>query len=462
MSQLQESYIACAFLVNLQNGSATDEVDDSKNADMFDDFEVFFKEMRKDAKEMGLPDDVSEEDAREMFSMLQNEFAEGLGAEDAAAMLDELSTEEATDFDDSDSDEEADDTLNEANFNEVVDDTVEEAIFDDPGTSETPDAIDEELAAVNGTEESYFDNAPAEESHIGDDDAEYLPSFAGIDHFNDLSNIDDAELEKIEELQTALPGLPLSRIRKVAKAFENTLGYPSLLTLVPILRESIPDFISLKWLRRHNVRNANYAFQKAEEDGVVDKPLLNGMLQVLTSTSALDAAEKFHAEEFRRRNMVRSQLLIRIEVFAFLGLTLLFQKPTVYSDRLVFQMLIANKELVRALDFKRKIEGEKRKLDIASYGTLTDYYARTRQLGSAMMTLNECRAIHGSVPNEKYISSTRRRARKLGMYNELELQEFLGEDPTEWLWYLKRYVHPDKSKKTNRWTKFMNNRILNG
>jgi hypothetical protein len=48
---------------------------------------------------------------------------------------------------------------------------------------------------------------------------------------------DDFELDKLREL---LPGLPASRLRRVRQAYQQTLSDPSLLTLVPILRETMP------------------------------------------------------------------------------------------------------------------------------------------------------------------------------------------------------------------------------
>ena len=48
---------------------------------------------------------------------------------------------------------------------------------------------------------------------------------------------DDVELEELREL---LPGLPNSRLRRVRQAYQQTLSDPSLLTLVPILRETMP------------------------------------------------------------------------------------------------------------------------------------------------------------------------------------------------------------------------------
>jgi hypothetical protein len=121
--------------------------------------------------------------------------------------------------------------------------------------------------------------------------------------------LNDNQLFRIRELQSALPGLPISRITKVAKTFEDTLGYPSLLSLVPLLRESLPDHISLGWLRRMNTRNAEFVLQKAEEENIVDVSLLNSMLQTKANACSLSEAQNFHRDEFRRRNLVSGRMI---------------------------------------------------------------------------------------------------------------------------------------------------------
>jgi hypothetical protein len=137
-----------------------------------------------------------------------------------------------------------------------------------------------------------------------------------------------------------------------------------------------------------------------------------------------------------------------------------FQKPTTYSDRLMLQMLVDNHRLPRALDFKRRIENEKRTLDLPSYGTLVDYYGRHHQLGSAISLLKECVVVHGSSPSEKYLSSTRLLARQLQMHDELRLNELIGDDPIEWLKHGERHLKRERSQKGRRNVRLANNRIL--
>lgn len=116
--------------------------------------------------------------------------------------------------------------------------------------------------------------------------------------------------------------------------------------------------------------------------------------------------------------------------------------------------------MCRALDFKSRIEGEKRTLDLPSYGSLIDYCAKHGQLGSAIMFLNESIALHGSPPSEKFLNSTRVLARQLGMHDTLKLTQKIGTDPTEWLKHGERHLKREKSKKGRRDVNLAYNRIL--
>lgn len=109
---------------------------------------------------------------------------------------------------------------------------------------------------------------------------------------------------KLVAIQEALPGLPASRARKVLRTFEKSLNYPSMLELVPILRENMPDHLTSGWLKRRNIRNAEVVLQQAQEEDVVDVPIMNGALQVKTSAGSLDEALAYHEEEFEKNDLV--------------------------------------------------------------------------------------------------------------------------------------------------------------
>ena len=117
------------------------------------------------------------------------------------------------------------------------------------------------------------------------------------------------EQNAIRDLSAALPAFPVSRLRKIRNAFKSTLGSPSLLTLVPLLREKVPDYVTLTWLKAMNIQNAEYILKKASEAGIVDVHLLNSMLQVKTNSGNLEKALQFHDEEFQKHGLVSDWIL---------------------------------------------------------------------------------------------------------------------------------------------------------
>ena len=67
----------------------------------------------------------------------------------------------------------------------------------------------------------------------------------------------------------------------------------------------MPDYVSLGWLQRRNLQNAEFVMGKALQEGSVDISLLNSMLQVKASLGSLGEASRFHEEEFRKHELVR-------------------------------------------------------------------------------------------------------------------------------------------------------------
>jgi hypothetical protein len=241
--------------------------------------------------------------------------------------------------------------------------------------------------------------------------------------------VSDKEPDYImEELKSLMPGMPEHRIRKVRKAFKTSLGYPSILTLTPILRENIPERVTDAWLKRKNTQNAYFVVEKAKEDGLMDIHMMNGMLQVECSSGSIDRALACHAIRFTQFGL----------------------KPNEYSDRLVLQMLIENHRLSRALQLKEKIEADGRRLDIISYGDLIDYYSKNSQIGSALMTLKECIDVHNAPPNEHSLNVLRRLCRHQGLTDKVGLNELAGPDPLEWLRQGQAEFKREYSKKGRR------------
>lgn len=251
--------------------------------------------------------------------------------------------------------------------------------------------------------------------------------------------VEDERDYLLEELKAVLSGMPERRIKKVARAFTGSLGYPSLLTLTPILRENMPERVTSEWLKRKNIQNASFVMKKAMEDGLADVHMMNGMLQVECSSGSIDRALACHEARFKQNGL----------------------EPTQYSDRLVLQMLLENQRHSRALQFKEKVEESGRALDVLSYGSLIEFFARNRQIGSALMMLEECVGIHGAPPSEHSLNALRRLCRHQNLTEKTELVKFAGPDPLEWLREGEAKLKREYSKKGRRDVLLPRNKSVN-
>jgi hypothetical protein len=180
-------------------------------------------------------------------------------------------------------------------------------------------------------------------------------------------------------------------------------------------------------MKSKNLRTAQFVFQKAEEEGLVDGHILNGMLQVHTAAGRLDTAMEMY-EQFEKYK----------------------QRPTSYSDRLMIQMFVKNRRLSQALKFKQKLEEKGRKLDLLAYGPIIDYCSRHGQVGSALMILKDCIATNGAPPGESYLKELRTLCRQYELEEEVGLQGMIGEDPLEWLCRGEALLKREKSYRGNR------------
>lgn len=257
-------------------------------------FVLFFDQLKEEALTHGVEEELTEEEARDMFECLKEEFGDQIetsSAPEGYSRSSEVSPMSPTSF--------------SSAFN-----------------SYHPEAVDDVKQHDGETTKGWSERSGQTSTllvdpgdHLDPDEAILAPEKAldvtGIDmqpnatpRADILEGLDDDQLYRIQELESALPGLPISRIKQVAKTFEEKLGYPSILSLVPVLRESFPDNVSLGWLKRMNTENADFVLKMAEEEGVVDVSLLNSMLQVKTSASSLLEAENLHRDGFRRHNLV--------------------------------------------------------------------------------------------------------------------------------------------------------------
>jgi len=239
-------------------------------------------------------------------------------------------------------------------------------------------------------------------------------------------------------LQETLPSFSKARLRRVCDVFDSTLGTPSLLELVPLVRERMPDYITNTWLKQMSNMTAHYVVSKAAEKGLIDTHILNGALEVEASSGSLKRAESFHAQEFTAHGM----------------------EPNAFSDRLVLNMFLKNQRLNRAFEFKRKIQLQGRVLDLHSYGSLVDYCAKRGHVGSSLLLLKECIVRHGAPPNEGHLSDLRTLCRAKNMTQKTGLEDLIGEDPVQWLRHGEAHLKRESSKKGRRNTLFTMNRAV--
>ena len=269
-----------ATIDDLENFSDDEESDDS----LFDDeeyeesqdfeeyteskdFEEFLSEFKDEAQKSG-EEFLVDDEVREELALLQQEFSElNIDGDDM-------------------SDEEIQELLN-AMQNDLEDDSMFESASDG--------VFEPESLGLDATNELTL-SGMTEES-IGSPDHERLSAVA-------LKGLDPVQISKIEDLQNALPGMPLPRLKKILKVYDETLGHPSMLTLVPILREVMPDYVSSGWLKKNNKNNADFALQKASDDGIVDSPLLNSMLEVKTNSGSINEAIQYHEEQYTKHQLV--------------------------------------------------------------------------------------------------------------------------------------------------------------
>ena len=122
-------------------------------------------------------------------------------------------------------------------------------------------------------------------------------------------------------------------------------------------------------------------------------------------------------------------------------------------------MLIKKKRIERAFKLKASIENAGRSLDLLSYGSLVGHFGKHNQLGSALLLIKECIAVHGSPPGEKSLKNIRLMCRQKGLTDQVGLEKMVGKDPLEWLRHgeeLKR----SKTKKGRSNLQYGMNRML--
>ena len=110
--------------------------------------------------------------------------------------------------------------------------------------------------------------------------------------------------EDADDLDLVLYGLPKNRVDKVRDEFKVTLGTPSMIRLVPLLRENIPENIDRNWLIDKNLRDTESVMEMAKEEDVVDSHLMSSMLQVYCKAGRPQEAVACYENDFKDMQMV--------------------------------------------------------------------------------------------------------------------------------------------------------------
>jgi hypothetical protein len=427
-------------------------------------FEGFFSELKIEASGNG-EGDVDEEEARELYHLMKDEYNEVMSMDLDDLGLGDLSAFEAGNLADEDGIEElsgpesgseriasADDTL----INEGYYGTGDEQVSGDGSIDITDNFISPRIEEKSLPPEKHGEGATgAAGVDLGTDKIDdsfwsQVTSEFDMDLGKDPENtftdlverVDDGELLtsdfQLEVLREVLPTFSETRLHRVRRAFQTSLGDPSLLDLVPLVRERMPDYITATWLKQMSALTSRFVMHKAAQDGLVDTHMLNGALELETASGSLDKAIQFYETNFEEHGL----------------------EPNGYSDRMMIQMFLKNNRLSRALAFKQTLELSGKTLDIPSYGSLIDFCSRRGQLGSALMFLKECVSVHKAAPGEAAVSQLRILCRQADITDEVGLADLAGEDPVEWLRHGEAHLKREYSKKGKRDVQMARNRLV--
>ena len=399
------------------------------------EFQIFYAELRQEIADSGEQmEEVDEVEARELFLMTRDEYEEVMKMD-----IDELFDKGLIDINSWKNVEPGSTAMPEINESQSADRQPAETMRAAQGSGVEPNHADKSNAVrqavvevadaewvsqfVRSQEMSHNDG-----SHELDSSRTLSTAFTETVEIADVK--DDGQEEMIdlelEELRNLLPAFSDKRLRRIRNAFKKSLGDPSLLELVPIVRERMPDYITSTWLKQMASLTARYVVHEASNQGLLDRYMLNSALELEASSGSLDRTLEFHATAFRKHKL----------------------EPTEYSDRLVLQMLLNNNRFSRALSFKQKVQRSGRQMDLPSYGALVEYCGRRGHVGSAMILLKECISIHEAVPGEASLANLRIACRKAGI--EDRLIALAGEDPIAWLKRGEAVLKREMSKKGRR------------
>ena len=267
-------------------GESVDDIDASELQQMIDAQTEAQAMMEKDGvseEDMQKIIDADDIDDKEVVEMLK---ASGLEQEDIDKML------ENDDVDEEPSEEER------KLFDQIMSDqelsTEEKVVFRKMMSEVGGDDVSEDVNYSDSTEASSIEDGETE---------------SGLKLLDSPSS-EIALPEDSDDLDIVLYGLPKDRIDKVRDEFTLNLGTPSMIRLVPLLRENMPETIDKAWLVEKNLKDANVVMSMAKENRAVDSNLMNSMLQVYAKSSRIEEALDFYEHEFKAMKKVSKPTIL--------------------------------------------------------------------------------------------------------------------------------------------------------
>ncbi|GKY93936.1 hypothetical protein MPSEU_000360500 [Mayamaea pseudoterrestris] len=418
------------------------------------EFVKFYDDLRAEIADSGEEfDEVDEEEARELFTLMKEEYNEVMNMDmnelverglvgsgdlqrlksaDASSQDDETESESESDGFDKIWEGIESDLKGGSPMDDALSNFTETEPKSDNGSDESETPVSTKSTLLNQALANSSMHQMAELAKLSD-----MAVYDGaIDESYSLDPLDELEGSELEELRSLFPAFSDRRLSKILTVFKKNLDDPPLLELIPLVREKMPDYVTATWLKQMSSMTARYVVHKAGQDGLVDMHMLNGALELETKSGSLNRALDFFESEYLRHGMV----------------------PNEYSNRLLLQMFLSSNRFSRALAFKHQLKEAGTELDIISYGSLVEYCGRHGQAGSAMLLLKECLAVHGAAPGEASLSRLRALCRENGLNDELTAM--VGPDPVEWLRHGEAKLKREYSKASRRDTQYARSRLV--
>ena len=228
-------------------------------------FQTFFNHLQAEVGESEEDMNIDESEARDLYMMMKSEYSEAGDLEDLTSMNADANSVATQDTQEA-ADNDAIPTLARGRaaskeFGEIMNDLKDE--WGDDGVDiddhdwdedEELDETNTEMLSVNKSDRMVVPSDAQRSTRTKVMEAEReidieheggalttqnAESFLQELKQDTLPSALDDDFE-LEELKQLLPGLPLSRLRKVKQAYRDSLSDPSILTLVPLLRERMP------------------------------------------------------------------------------------------------------------------------------------------------------------------------------------------------------------------------------